>query len=748
MQHLKTAPTFAKHIAILFGTLFSFTLFFLLTNPASAFVCTYQQTTGGAVGDFNNAANWTNCNTASPTAGDTVLIPASTSTALSANASFSQLNATGTVDAVSFTLTATSSVQIAGTGVVTSTTGVINFNSVDGTTSSTGAIGTNTGNLLIGGVFTNDFGTLNVGAGNATTTGAVTNTGTINNNSGVLSVSSDFTNTGTFDIGTGTFRLSGSGTQSITVAAVNNLDSIKTGGVASFITNTTDVLGTLTTFNAGTLSFGTNVDVAGATTIGGTATVTSTSAVLTFTGTVTSTGSIGSSSGNILFSSTLQNNGTLDIGSGIATSTGHVTSTGTINNRSGRYEIVADFVDTGTYTGNTGTLKFVNDATQRFSGPSGIFNLTIHKTGGSVDLVGNVTSTGTFTHTSGTLAVGNNRFAATGTYVNNATITIGASGSIIHATDDLNLTNSAYTNVSTYEMPGSIFVTLTDPNRNLLAATIETVEVTVSGDAAAGADSETLTLTETTASSGIFRNTTALPLNDSAAVLLANSQLEMTQNGTVTVSYTDTLDADDTPTDAVTATIAVVASSGSSGPGGSGNIPLPSTAEDAETTARLNYFDSIGYTTHDLVKLPNDGDPNTQFDSAVYYLGADGRRHAFPNDKAYFTWYADFSDVKTIQATELANIPLGENITYKPGVKMVKFTTDNRVYAVAKGGVLRWITTETIAILLYGSTWNTMIDDINDAFYPNYSFEQDIDEMSDFNPAEMESQVATPSDSM
>ncbi|HTM69246.1 MAG TPA: hypothetical protein VL426_08235, partial [Candidatus Binatia bacterium] len=27
---------------------------------------------------------------------------------------------------------------------------------------------------------------------------------------------------------------------------------------------------------------------------------------------------------------------------------------------------------------------------------------------------------------------------------------------------------------------------------------------------------------------------------------------------------------------------------------------------------------------------------------AVYYFGADAKRHAFPNDRAYFTWYADF----------------------------------------------------------------------------------------------------------
>ena len=34
--------------------------------------------------------------------------------------------------------------------------------------------------------------------------------------------------------------------------------------------------------------------------------------------------------------------------------------------------------------------------------------------------------------------------------------------------------------------------------------------------------------------------------------------------------------------------------------------------------------------------------------SAVYYIGSDGKRYVFTNDKAYFTWYSDFSSVTTI----------------------------------------------------------------------------------------------------
>jgi hypothetical protein len=120
---------------------------------------------------------------------------------------------------------------------------------------------------------------------------------------------------------------------------------------------------------------------------------------------------------------------------------------------------------------------------------------------------------------------------------------------------------------------------------------------------------------------------------------------------------------------------------------------------------------------------------------AVYYVTSDGKRHAFPNEKVYFTWYADFSGVIQIDGTAMAGIPLGPNATYHPGSRMVKFTTLNRTYAVSRYGTLRWVTTEAVAAALYGPYWNTQIDDINDAFYSNYRFGADINSSSDYSPS-------------
>jgi hypothetical protein len=112
--------------------------------------------------------------------------------------------------------------------------------------------------------------------------------------------------------------------------------------------------------------------------------------------------------------------------------------------------------------------------------------------------------------------------------------------------------------------------------------------------------------------------------------------------------------------------------------------------------------------------------------SAVYYCGADGKRHAFPNDRIYFTWYVDFKNVKTITEAELAAVPLGKNVTYRPGIKMVKIESLPNVYAIEKGGTLRWIKSPDIATSMYGTTWNKKVDDISDAFFTNYTMGEDI----------------------
>lgn len=119
--------------------------------------------------------------------------------------------------------------------------------------------------------------------------------------------------------------------------------------------------------------------------------------------------------------------------------------------------------------------------------------------------------------------------------------------------------------------------------------------------------------------------------------------------------------------------------------------------------------------------------------SAVYYYGNDGFRYVFPNDKTYFTWYDNFDDVKWISDGDLADVQIGGNVTYRPGVKMIKITSDNTVYVVGGGGTIHAIADEDMAIELYGSSWNTMIDDVADGFFPNYTLGSALEFASSFS---------------
>lgn len=129
--------------------------------------------------------------------------------------------------------------------------------------------------------------------------------------------------------------------------------------------------------------------------------------------------------------------------------------------------------------------------------------------------------------------------------------------------------------------------------------------------------------------------------------------------------------------------------------------------------------------------------------SAVYYFGKDGFRYVFPNDKTYFTWYTNFDDVKWLTDADLGKLQIGGNVTYKPGVKMIKINSDPKTYAVGENGALHWVSTEAAAIALYGSNWNTKIDDVPDGFFSNYTMDSDIETADDFVPA---SETAAASD--
>lgn len=129
----------------------------------------------------------------------------------------------------------------------------------------------------------------------------------------------------------------------------------------------------------------------------------------------------------------------------------------------------------------------------------------------------------------------------------------------------------------------------------------------------------------------------------------------------------------------------------------------------------------------DLVKLADDHDPATETDRAVYYVGVNQKRYVFPTLQTYLSWYPDFSTVKTVAGEELAALPIGGNVTYRPGTRLVKIQTDPKVYAVEPNGKLRGIKDEAVAVALWGADWNKRVDDVPDTFFTDYRIASTLD---------------------
>ncbi|MBP7006257.1 hypothetical protein KBB27_04010 [Patescibacteria group bacterium] len=104
--------------------------------------------------------------------------------------------------------------------------------------------------------------------------------------------------------------------------------------------------------------------------------------------------------------------------------------------------------------------------------------------------------------------------------------------------------------------------------------------------------------------------------------------------------------------------------------------------------------------------------------STVYYSHMD-RRFAFPNERIFRSWFSSFDHVEIISPGTLAGLRLEKSVLYRPG-SLIKAATDPRVYLVGFNGQLHWIETEAVAQSLFGNTWASRIEDISDAFLPDY----------------------------
>jgi len=108
--------------------------------------------------------------------------------------------------------------------------------------------------------------------------------------------------------------------------------------------------------------------------------------------------------------------------------------------------------------------------------------------------------------------------------------------------------------------------------------------------------------------------------------------------------------------------------------------------------------------------------------STVYRMGVDGGLHAFPNSVVYFSWYRDYTSIRTLDGLASYTF-LGKNVTFKKGV-VFKLPYSPKVYeTVSDDGLVTWITDLSSKGYQFSD-----IKDLPEAFWPGYRDANDADE--------------------
>jgi len=147
--------------------------------------------------------------------------------------------------------------------------------------------------------------------------------------------------------------------------------------------------------------------------------------------------------------------------------------------------------------------------------------------------------------------------------------------------------------------------------------------------------------------------------------------------------------------------------------------PVVEPEPEPEPTPEEPVVEAIDYTIGRWVKLADA--------TAVYFLDNKNTRHAYPTQSVWESYFGkDFSTVETIGATEMAGYALGNNVPFKPGILM-KIPSVPKVYKIEANGVIRWITTENLAKELFGISWASLVKDLPESFFTDYTVGADIE---------------------
>ncbi len=229
-----------------------------------------------------------------------------------------------------------------------------------------------------------------------------------------------------------------------------------------------------------------------------------------------------------------------------------------------------------------------------------------------------------------------------------------------------------------------------------------------------GSASHTVTVSEATEES-----CTLTIESDPIEITVANGEYEDVDTDSdgiddVRVQY-DGLDDDGNPQLTITA---LEVSMECEMPSGTGTSPVSGDEEEITDVEAGDFIKSDSYST-------------------VYQVTADCGRRVFMDEKTYFTWQDDFDSLVTVTDATLAELSLEGVMLPKAGVVLVKIQSDPKVYALGDGSTytpdLQWVTSEDVAIELFGDDWADYVIDVEPTFFTKFGDGDDIEDADDFD---------------
>lgn len=156
----------------------------------------------------------------------------------------------------------------------------------------------------------------------------------------------------------------------------------------------------------------------------------------------------------------------------------------------------------------------------------------------------------------------------------------------------------------------------------------------------------------------------------------------------------------------------VVVESGMKGKMGAGRLNIARALEYG------SQFVAVGVTEFSFIR--------GQSSSSVYAV-IEKDRYIVPDTNTYFTYRDSFDDIETVADTDLKSYSLKGVVLPNAGVVLVKIQSDPRVYALQTNGDeqfsprLREITSESVAVSMYGTNWADYVIDVSPTFFTKFT---------------------------